>query len=75
MGTLYIRDIPADVSDTLKKRAAQRGQSLSAYVATELTKIASRPTNEEVVARLRTVDRAGSPTRPEILKAVEAGRH
>ena len=36
MTTLYIRDVPDDVAETLKQRAAARGQSLSAYVAAEL---------------------------------------
>jgi len=74
MKTLYVRDVPDDVVETLKVRAAAEGRSLSAYVATELTRIAARPTNAEVVARLRDRDRSTGPTANEIVAAVEAGR-
>ena len=53
MTTLYIRDVSEAVAETLKQRAAAQGKSLSAYVGAELAKIAARPTNEEIVARLR----------------------
>lgn len=74
MATLYVRDVPEAVTETLKQRAALHGQSLSAYIAAELTEMAARPTNEEVVARLRALDRANGPTSQEIVEAVEAGR-
>ena len=59
---------------TLKERAAAEGKSLSAYVGAELTKIATRPTNAQVVARLRERDRSAGPAADEILEAVRAGR-
>ena len=74
MTTLYIRDVSDDVAETLKERAAADGKSLSAYVGAELTKIAARPTNAQVVARLRERDRSAGPTPDEILQAVRAGR-
>lgn len=74
MSTLYIREVPEAVTETLKERAAAQGQSLSAYVAGELSKLAARPTNDEVVARLRKLDRAGGPAANEIVEAVQAGR-
>lgn len=74
MTTLYIRDVSEDVAETLKERAAAQGKSLSAYVAAELTKIANRPTNSQIVARLRDRDRSTGPTSDEILEAVRAGR-
>ena len=70
MATLYIRDVSDPVAETLKRRAATQGVSLSAYVALELSKLASRPTNEEIVERLRTDDRTDGPTRSDILEAV-----
>ena len=57
MTTLYIREVSEAVAETLKQRAAAQGKSLSAYVGAELAKIAARPTNEEIVARLRARDR------------------
>jgi antitoxin FitA len=74
MSTLYIREVPDAVAETLKKRAAIQGQSLSAYVSAELSKLASRPTNDEVVARLRKLDRHAGPTTDEIVAAVQDGR-
>lgn len=71
--TLYIRDVSDEVAETLEKRG-RRGKSLSAYVAGELSKIASRPTNAQIVARLRQRDRSVGPTSEEIVDAVRAGR-
>lgn len=74
MSTLYIRDVPEDVTETLKQRAADEGKSLSAYVAAELVRIASRPTNAQVVARLKARSRSDGPTADEIVTAVQEGR-
>ncbi|MEZ5088210.1 MAG: antitoxin [Micropruina glycogenica] len=74
MTTLYIREVPESVAQTLKERAAAQGKSLSAYVGAELARIAARPTNEEVAARLRARDRSTGPSADEIVAAVEAGR-
>jgi plasmid stability protein len=74
MTTLYIRDVPEGVAEKLKERAAAEGQSLSAYVGSELAKIAARPTNAEIVARLRARDRSSGPTADEIVSEVQAGR-
>ncbi|MFT4009205.1 MAG: antitoxin [Nocardioidaceae bacterium] len=74
MATLYIRDVAEDVATALKDRAAAEGKSLSAYVGAELAKIAARPTNEEVAARLKARDRSAGPTTDEIVAAVAAGR-
>ena len=74
MTTLYIRDVPEGVAQTLKKRAAAAGTSLSVYVGSELAKIAARPTNEEIVARLQARDRARGPETAEIVEAVRADR-
>ena len=72
--TLYIRDVSDEVAETLKERAAAEGKSLSAYVAGELSRIAARPTNAQIVARLQQRDRSAGPTSEEIVEAVRAGR-
>ncbi len=74
MTTLYIREVSEEVAETLKQRAAAQGKSLSAYVGAELAKIAARPTNEEIVARLRARDRSTGPTTDEIVAAVQVDR-
>lgn len=74
MTTLYIRDVPEEVAATLKARAADEGMSLSAYVAAQLSRIAARPTNQEVVDRLRQRDRSEGPTSDDIVGALKADR-
>lgn len=74
MATLYIRDVPDEVAATLKERAAAAGLSLSAYISTELARIATRPTNEQIMARLRARDRTSGPTSDDIVAAMQAGR-
>ena len=74
MATLYIRDVPDDVADELKARAAAEVVSLSAYVAAQLSRVASRPTNEQIVRGLRNQDRSGGPTAVQVVQAVRAGR-
>lgn len=53
MSTLQIRDVPEDVHRTLKARAATEGKSLSEFALLELTRVAQRPTLEELAARVR----------------------
>jgi hypothetical protein len=52
-GVLYVRDVDDAVIETLKNRAAEARMSLSSYVAAQLTTIASRPTNAELLRRAR----------------------
>jgi plasmid stability protein len=65
MGVLVqIRDVPEEAHRTLKARAALAGTSLSEYLRTELVRVASRPTPEELVTRVRAraaVDRDEPP--------------
>lgn len=74
MATLYIRDVDDAVAETLKQRAAADGKSLSTYVAAELAKLAARPSNAQLVERLRSLDRSGGPTRQDILEVVADSR-
>lgn len=74
MTTLYVRDVPADVAQALKERAAADGKSLSAYVVAELGRIASRRTNAEIVQRLRDLDRTEGPTSGDIVQALAQPR-
>lgn len=65
---------PHDVRTRRVTRVAAEGKSLSAYVAGELSKLAARPTNVEIVAKLRSRDRSRGPTTDEIVAEVRAGR-
>lgn len=68
--TLYIRDVPEEIVRTLKERAHAGGMSVSAYVVAELTRVASRPTNAQIAARLRELDRAEGPRTDDIVEAL-----
>lgn len=74
MATLYIREVPEQVATTLKERAAAQNQSLSAYVNAQLAVIAARPSNAEIVERLRARDREPGATTRRIVGEVQAGR-
>lgn len=75
MATLYIRDVPDDVAQVLKDRATERGESLSVFATRELSKVARRPTNAEIIARLQRTERMSPPpTIDEIVEAVHEGR-
>ncbi|WP_454293652.1 FitA-like ribbon-helix-helix domain-containing protein [Salana multivorans] len=74
MSTLYIRDVPDETTDALKRRAAAAGKSLTAYLTEELTRLAGQPTSEELLARLRSRDRSSGPTTGDILDALRESR-
>jgi antitoxin FitA len=52
MPNVLVRDLPEDVHASLQRRAETAGQSLQQYLATELTRLASAPTMNEVLARI-----------------------
>ena len=60
--TVQIRDVPEDVHQALRERAARAGVSLSDYLRAELTRVAERPPIADVLARAasrhETADRA-----------------
>lgn len=61
---IQVRNVPDDVHRTLKSRAAAAGMSLSDYIKRDLEITATRPTLEEldarVSARARSDVRAGT---------------
>jgi plasmid stability protein len=52
MPNILVRDLPDEIHATLQHRAERRGQSLQQYLASELTRLAERPTPEELFARV-----------------------
>jgi len=52
MPNVLVRDLPDDVHTSLQRRAESAGQSLQQYLATELTRLASTPTMDDVLARI-----------------------
>lgn len=51
MPSIQVKDVPADVHATLRRRAAAAGQSLQEYLLGRLTAEASSPTLDEVLDR------------------------
>ncbi len=52
MPNILVRDLPDDVHRVLAYRAEHRGQSLQQYLASELTRLAQRPSPDELFARI-----------------------
>lgn len=49
MSTIQVKDVPDDVAETLRRRAAAAGQSLQAYMRHHLIEIARQRTKAEYV--------------------------
>ena len=62
MPLVQVRDVPSATVDALKAKAAERGLTLAGFLRIELDRLATRPTNAEVVERLARRDRRGGPT-------------
>lgn len=52
MTNVLVRDIPEDVHAALARRAERRGQSLQQYLASELRRLAERPSLDDVLDRV-----------------------
>ena len=48
---ITIRNVPEEMRDELKLRAALNRQSMQAFMLSELERILSRPSNEELMRR------------------------
>jgi hypothetical protein len=62
MALVQVRDVPEATLNALKARAAERGLTLTAYLRLEFDKLASKPTNAELVERLARRNRRGGPS-------------
>lgn len=62
MALVQVRDVSEETVSALKVRAAERGLTLTAYLRLELDRLATRPTNAEIVDRLARRTRRGGPT-------------
>lgn len=62
MPLVQVRDVPDGTIRALKARAAERGLTLSAYLRTELDRLATLPTNAQIAERLARRNRRGGPT-------------
>ncbi|MEA3501194.1 MAG: hypothetical protein U9R47_00340 [Actinomycetota bacterium] len=59
MVMIQIRNVPPDLHERLKQRAAAKGMNLSDYLKGELDRMASIPTNAEIFAQIQADADAG----------------
>jgi hypothetical protein len=71
MPNVLVRDLPEAVHASLERRAASLGLSLQQYLVAELTKLAGRPTLNEVLTAAGRLSggRVGFATAVEELRA------
>ncbi len=50
MATIQVRDIPDDIYETIRRRAAAAGQSLQSFMREQVVAMGSRPTRQEILA-------------------------
>lgn len=74
MTTIQIRNVPEELSRTLKSRAAAEGRSLSDYLLRELDRIAERPSRAEVFERIAARGRLDLPPAAEVIARERAAR-
>lgn len=70
MPLLQVRDVPEATVNRLKARAAEQGLTLTAYLRTELDRLAARPTNAEIAERLARRNRRGGPSVAETVDEI-----
>jgi antitoxin FitA len=74
MPLIQVRDVPASTVDALRAQAADRGQTLTAYLRTELERLAARPTNAEIARRLGARNRRGGPKTSDTVAEIRRTR-
>ena len=70
MSTLYLRNVPDDVSERLARLAAREGLSVSAFAVRELTESARRADNASLLGDLPDLDVPAE----ELIADLESGR-
>jgi len=74
MPLVQVRDVPEGTLGALQALAGERGLTLSAYLRDELGRLATRPTNADIVERLARRDRHGGPTVAETVAEIRRTR-
>lgn len=77
MATIQVREIPESAYEVIRKRARASGRSIQAYMREVVVDLASRPTTEEVLAKMeaaRADSDAPGATHASILADLAAER-
>jgi len=70
MKTLYLRNVPDDVSERLASLAARDGMSVSSFALRELTEAARRADNASLLGDLPDLEVAAA----DVIAGLDAGR-
>jgi plasmid stability protein len=70
MGTLYLRNVPDEVSERLGRLAARAGMSVSSFALRELTETARRADNPSLLSGLPDLGLSAS----DVLSELDAAR-
>lgn len=71
---IQILNVPDDVHEVYKRRAAAAGQSLQEYLLSDLTKGASRLTMQEAMARIASHAAGSRATVADIVAGIREDR-
>ncbi len=71
---IQIRNVPDEVHEVYKRRAAAAGMSLQEYLLADLRERAGRLTMEEAMARIDTHRRGSTVTVENIVEAIREDR-
>lgn len=77
VATIQIRDIPEDVYENIRRRAAEAGQSLQGYMRQHVIDWGARGSKAEVMAEIRkalAADPGPGVTVDEVLAGLDADR-
>ena len=74
MPLVQVRDVSETTMRVLKARAAESGLSLSSFLRGELDRLASRPTNAQVIDRLARRSRKDGPTVADTVAEIRRSR-
>jgi antitoxin FitA len=69
MKMLQVRNIPDDLHRSLKERAAREGTTMSELVLRELPRLASKPSPEQVLDRIRQRTPVGGAPAAELIRS------
>ena len=71
---IQIRNVPDDVHEVYKRRAATAGQSLQEYLLSDLSDRAGRLTMDEAMARIDRHRQGSTVTAEDIVQAIREER-
>ncbi|MEL4504460.1 toxin-antitoxin system, antitoxin component [Luteococcus sp. H138] len=74
MTTIQVRNVPEELSRSLKARAASQGRSLSDYLLGELEQINQRPDRAELAERIARRGRQSLTPASDVLAGERASR-